>query len=154
MTAQEMLDLAIEELRNLKSETCFTVKDLFKGYTWNNQKKSERLLLGTLFLNYARQNPSSIKILDKTSSGQQEYELGNFIYRSPGSRADCFLETKIMSLEIIDDGIFVVIGTSGNDRLEMFLRNDSDAEKICNILKRTLSELQNPFDCNGLTSSQ
>ena len=74
MTAQEMLDQAIVELGNLRDGDKFIVKDLFKGHLWNQQQKSERLLLGTLFMNYVRQNSKKIEMLSKNKSGQQEYK--------------------------------------------------------------------------------
>ena len=52
MTANELLDLAIAETQNIKENEVFLVKDLFKGYEWNRISRSNRLLLGTLFLNY------------------------------------------------------------------------------------------------------
>lgn len=75
MEAQEMLNLAIEEIDELEVGEIFLVKELFLGYRWNRTKKAERLTLGTLFKNYATQNPEKIKILDKTSSHQQKYKI-------------------------------------------------------------------------------
>lgn len=74
MTAQEMFDKAIQELDCLEKGDMFIVKDLFKGYIWNKQERSERLLLGSLFLNYVKQNLETFKLLEKNSSGQQRYE--------------------------------------------------------------------------------
>ena len=75
MKAQQMLDQAINELSNLNPGEKFIVKDLFIGYIWNRCARSERLLLGTLFLNYVKQNLNKINLLDKTSSGQQQYKI-------------------------------------------------------------------------------
>lgn len=74
MTAQEMFDKAIQELDCLEKGDMFIVKDLFKGYIWNKQKRSERLLLGSLFLNYVKQNLEIFRLREKNSSGQQRYE--------------------------------------------------------------------------------
>jgi hypothetical protein len=51
------------------------VRDLFKGYEWNRVSRSERLLLGTLFLNYVNTSRGSIQATEKTSSGQQKYRV-------------------------------------------------------------------------------
>ncbi|MBQ3483615.1 MAG: single-stranded DNA-binding protein [Clostridia bacterium] len=75
MTANELLDLAIAETRNIKENEVFLVKDLFKGYEWNRISRSNRLLLGTLFLNYINTSKTKISPLDKTSSGQQKYTI-------------------------------------------------------------------------------
>jgi len=52
----------------------FLLKDLFKGYEWNRISRSDRLLLGTLFLNYIRTTKIGIDAIEKTSSGQQMYK--------------------------------------------------------------------------------
>ena len=75
MTANELLDLAITETQNLQDDEVFLVKDLFKGYEWNRISRSNRLLLGTLFLNYLNTKSTRIIPLDKTSSGQQKYTI-------------------------------------------------------------------------------
>ena len=71
--ANLLLERAINETANLKPGEVFLVKDLFRGYEWNRISRSERLLLGTLFLNYIKTHPDIVDILDKTSSGQQRY---------------------------------------------------------------------------------
>ena len=50
------------------------VKDLFKGYEWKRILRSDRLLLGTLFLNYVNTVSGVIKTIEKTSSNQQQYK--------------------------------------------------------------------------------
>ena len=60
LNANELLEIAKEELKNLNSEEIFLVRDLFKGYEWNRISRSNRLLLGTLFINYIK----STDILD------------------------------------------------------------------------------------------
>ena len=68
-----LLEKALEETENLSSGEVFLVIDLFSGYEWNRISRSERLLLGTLFLNFVKTHPKHIDILEKTSSGQQKY---------------------------------------------------------------------------------
>ena len=75
MTVNELLDLAIAETTNIKDNEVFLVKDLFKGYEWNRISRSNRLLLGTLFLNYINTSKTKITPVDKTSSGQQKYTI-------------------------------------------------------------------------------
>jgi hypothetical protein len=71
----ELLNNAIKEAENLNQGEVFLVRDLFKGYEWNRVSRSERLLLGTLFLNYVNTSKASIQAIEKTSSGQQKYRV-------------------------------------------------------------------------------
>ncbi len=71
----ELLNNAIKETENLNQGEVFLVRDLFKGYEWNRISRSERLLLGTLFLNYVNTSKASIQAIEKTSSGQQRYRV-------------------------------------------------------------------------------
>lgn len=73
-TANELLEMAKKELVNLKSGEIFLVRDLFKGYEWNRISRSNRLLLGTLFLNFIKNTDVDVVIIEKTSSGQQRYK--------------------------------------------------------------------------------
>lgn len=73
-TVNELLDIAKRELTNLKYGEIFLVRDLFKGYEWNRISRSDRLLLGTLFLNYIKTEELGIVPIEKTSSGQQRYK--------------------------------------------------------------------------------
>jgi len=73
--ANELLNNAIKETENLNKGEVFLVRDLFKGYEWNRISRSERLLLGTLFLNYVNTLKTSIQAIEKTSSGQQKYRV-------------------------------------------------------------------------------
>lgn len=72
--ANELLSMAIKETENLNMNEIFLVKDLFKGYAWNKIVRCDRLLLGTLFLNYAKQDNSIIIPIEKSKSGQQRYK--------------------------------------------------------------------------------
>lgn len=73
-TVNELLDKAKVELSNLLSGEVFLLRDLFKGYVWNRISRSDRLLLGTLFLNYIKTNDIGVVPIEKTSSGQQRYK--------------------------------------------------------------------------------
>ena len=75
LNANELLEIAKGELKNLNSEEIFLVRDLFKGYEWNRISRSNRLLLGTLFLNFIKSDDIGIVPIEKTSSGQQRYRL-------------------------------------------------------------------------------
>ena len=74
LNANGLLEIAKEELKNLNSEEIFLVRDLFKGYEWNRISRSNRLLLGTLFINYIKSTDIGIVPIEKTSSGQQRYK--------------------------------------------------------------------------------
>lgn len=76
INVNDLLQIAIEETLNLESGEKFLLKDLFKGYEWNRILRKDRLLLGTLFLNYvnSKENDKCIKTVEKTSSNQQKYE--------------------------------------------------------------------------------
>jgi hypothetical protein len=69
----ELLEEAICESENLNDGEVFLVKDLFKGYVWNRIPRKDRLLLGTLFLNWVNKTDGNLKAIEKTSSNQQRY---------------------------------------------------------------------------------
>ena len=77
VTANDLLTQAIEETKNLHANEVFLVRDLFKGYEWNRISRSDRLLLGTLFLNYVNTSGTNLNPIEKTSSGQQKYRVSN-----------------------------------------------------------------------------
>ena len=77
MDVNFLLEIAIKETINLKTNEVFLLRELFKGYEWNRIERKDRLLLGSLFLNYVKNENSNIKILEKTSSGQQKYIIIN-----------------------------------------------------------------------------
>ncbi len=68
-----LLDIARNEITNLNNGEIFLLRDLFKGYEWNRISRSDRLLLGTLFLNYINAADNEVAPIEKTSSGQQRY---------------------------------------------------------------------------------
>lgn len=74
LNVNDLLALAIEETKNLHNDEIFIVRDLFKGYEWNRISVSDRLLLGTLFLNYVNTSGTYLEPIEKTSSGQQKYK--------------------------------------------------------------------------------
>jgi len=69
----DLLFMAVKETDYLNGGEIFLLRDLFKGYEWNRISRSERLLLGTLFLNYVNTTKNCIQAIEKTSSGQQRY---------------------------------------------------------------------------------
>ena len=73
--ANRLLAEAIKETHNLNINEVFLVRDLFKGYEWNRISRGDRLLLGTLFLNYVHTEGPLIEPIEKTSSGQQKYKV-------------------------------------------------------------------------------
>ena len=70
----KLLERAIYEIDFVEVDEIFLVKDLFKGYEWKRIPRSDRLLLGTLFLNYVNTVSGVIKPIEKTSSNQQQYK--------------------------------------------------------------------------------
>ena len=75
-TVNELLDKAKAELSNLLSGEVFLLRDLFKVYEWKRISRSNRLLLGTLFLNYIKTGDRGVVPIEKSSSGQQRYKKG------------------------------------------------------------------------------
>lgn len=73
--ANHLLRKAIAETKYLNVNEVFLVRDLFKGYEWNRISRADRLLLGTLFLNYVNTSKTHIKPIEKTSSKQQKYKV-------------------------------------------------------------------------------
>lgn len=70
----KLLEQAICEIDFVETEEIFLVKDLFKGYEWKRIPRSDRLLLGTLFLNYVNVVSKVVIPIEKTSSNQQQYK--------------------------------------------------------------------------------
>lgn len=76
-TVNDLLEQAISETLNLNNNEVFLLKDLFKGYEWNRISRGDRLLLGTLFLNYVNSSGAHLHPIEKTSSKQQKYRVCN-----------------------------------------------------------------------------
>lgn len=70
-----LLEMALNETANLSNGEVFLLRDLFKGYEWNRISRSNRLLLGTLFLNKISSENHEIVANEKSSSGQQKYQI-------------------------------------------------------------------------------
>lgn len=77
MDVNELLKYAVSEADKMLNEEVFLIRDLFKGYEWNRVPRNNRLLLGTLFLNYVKREKTKIVPFEKTSSGQQKYKCVN-----------------------------------------------------------------------------
>ena len=75
LTVSELLNQAINEIKYLEVNEIFLLRDLFKGYEWNRISRSNRILLGTLFLNKISSENLEIAASIKTSSGQQKYQI-------------------------------------------------------------------------------
>ena len=75
ITANDLLKEAIRELDKVHSGDTFIVKDLFQGIRWNKFPRNERLLLGTLFLNYIKTERADITPNGKNGSNQQKYTM-------------------------------------------------------------------------------
>ncbi len=75
ITANDLLREAIQELDKVHSGDTFIVKDLFQGIRWNRFPRNERLLLGTLFLNYIKTERADITPNGKNGSNQQKYTM-------------------------------------------------------------------------------
>ena len=69
-TGNNLLVRAIEETKHLHTDEIFLARDLFKDYGWNRISRSDRLLLGTLFLNYVHTSGTRLEPIEKTSSRQ------------------------------------------------------------------------------------
>lgn len=70
-----LLEKAVNETAKLSDGEVFLLRDLFKGYEWYRISRSNRLLLGTLFLNKISNENLDITASAKTSSDQQKYQI-------------------------------------------------------------------------------
>ncbi|WP_041668189.1 single-stranded DNA-binding protein [Acetobacterium woodii] len=70
-----LLVKAISETSYLNNGEVFLLRDLFKGYEWNRISRSNRILLGTLFLNKINSESLEVKASIKISSGQRKYQI-------------------------------------------------------------------------------
>lgn len=66
----ELLDIAKVEISKLAPTQIFLLRDLYKGYEWNRISRSDRWLLGTLFLNYVKSMDIGVVSIEKTTSSQ------------------------------------------------------------------------------------
>lgn len=68
LSLNKLIDQAKTELSSLFSGEVFLLRDLFKGYEWNRITRSDRLLLGILFLNCIKTDGDiGVKPIEKTS---------------------------------------------------------------------------------------
>lgn len=75
LSVSNLLIEAVKEINDVPSGQVFKVKDLFKGYDWNNFPISVRLTLGSIFLEEAKTGLKDVvEILNKNSSNQQLYK--------------------------------------------------------------------------------
>ena len=70
-TVNELLNRAQVEVSNPLLREVFLVRNLFMGYEWNRIYRNDRLLLGTLFINYIKTDNIGVVPIEKTSSRQQ-----------------------------------------------------------------------------------
>lgn len=66
----KLLEQAISEIDFVEAGEIF----LFKGYEWKRIPRSDRLVLGTLFLNYINAVSKAVVPIEKISSNQQQYK--------------------------------------------------------------------------------
>lgn len=66
---------AVNETTELSDGEVFLLRDLFKGYEWNRILKSNRLLLGTLFLKKICSENLEIATSTKTSPRRQKHQI-------------------------------------------------------------------------------
>ena len=64
---------AEKEIKELKTNEEFVLKDLFKGYEWNRIPVKERTSLGALFSEYSATKHSHVQIVEGTA-GQTKYK--------------------------------------------------------------------------------
>jgi len=63
-----LLEQAPNKAPNLKAGEVFRVKDLIRGYEWNQILRGDRMQFSTLFLNCIKSCPDDIGIFEKVSS--------------------------------------------------------------------------------------
>lgn len=76
-TVNELLGIAKAVLANLLPREVFMVRDLFKEYKWNRISRSDRLLLGTLFLNYIKTDDIVVVPIERHHRGSRDIRLYN-----------------------------------------------------------------------------
>lgn len=72
--AQQVFKEAVDQLKHVEPGEDFCLKWLFRGIEWQRMSRSARLGAGILFRDYCENN-DHIKILSKSSTGQQMYRL-------------------------------------------------------------------------------
>lgn len=76
-TVDELFDMAIATLPELRRDEIFTVKELFRAFEWNRIPVGNRTRLGIKFFAYINEHGNEealkAKSLDKTKQNQQRY---------------------------------------------------------------------------------
>ncbi|WVE60126.1 DUF1413 domain-containing protein (plasmid) [Enterococcus faecium] len=67
-----MIADTIQRVKKLPPQTQFTLPDLYTGLEWKEASKSNRILLGRLFSDYAKNN-SIVEMIGKTSNNKKIY---------------------------------------------------------------------------------
>ena len=62
----------IQRVKKLPPQTQFTLPDLYTGLEWKEVSKADRILLGRLFSDYAKNN-SIVEMIGKTSNNKKIY---------------------------------------------------------------------------------
>lgn len=78
ITVEELYNIAISAIAEVKSKDVFLVQDLFRDIDWRHIPIAKRLRLGSLILKYSESEGFNvIRIIGgddgKTSEGQQRY---------------------------------------------------------------------------------
>lgn len=78
ITVEELYNIAISAIAEVKSKDVFLVQDLFRDIDWRHISIEKRLRLGSLILKYSESEGFNvIRIIGgddgKTSEGQQRY---------------------------------------------------------------------------------
>ena len=73
---QDLFEIVIRTLDDVKTGESFIVKELFRGFEWNRIKKGNRNKLCSMVLAYSNSNDGSsvIEPLGKTPQNQQIYK--------------------------------------------------------------------------------
>lgn len=70
-----LLEEVLKRVQKVSTGTEFSIDDLFAGLEWKAIARSDRLLIGKLFLTYVNENPSlKVKALRKNSNNKQIYQ--------------------------------------------------------------------------------
>ena len=70
LNVNTIFSMALKNLAELPSGAVFTLSDLFLGWKWRFFNKSERIVVGKLFLMWAEANSDVVEILEKKSQIQ------------------------------------------------------------------------------------
>lgn len=73
---QDLFDIVVRTLDDVKPGESFTVRELFRGFEWNRIQKGNRTKLGSMVLAYSKNETGSsvLLALNKTPQNQQIYK--------------------------------------------------------------------------------